>query len=162
MKMLCKTINLLVTYLLFIRLSYEIDSCIYEVKNVNEFIDILRQINYEDKIQAQLTNWEEEIKEDPLYFEDPVTNFLFLKFLIIDVETELVSARLQKSSKRTVTIPPLGKLKKSAVLLNEMMSLYNIPIQQVITIILGVIFTKSRIKRAGKWNPKDAYCILVL
>ena len=157
MKMLCKTSNLLVTYLLFIRLSYEIDSCIYEVKNVNEFIDILRQINYEDKIQAQLTNWAEEVEEDPLYFEDPVTNFLFLKFLIIDVETELVSSRLQKSLKRTVTIPPLGKLKKSAVLLNEMMSLYNIPIQQVITIIFGVILANGRMKRAGKLGPKDAY-----
>ena len=129
--MLCKTINLIIICVSFI-LSYGTDPCLFEVKNVNESLHILQQLNFKEKTHAQLTNWLKQIEENPLYFEDPATNFLFLKFLMIDVEAEMVPTTLKKSVRRLVTSPTEKELKKSAVLLHEMMALYNIPIHQVV------------------------------
>ena len=125
----------MIIYLLFMS-SYDSKSDIFEVKNVKESFQILQQLNCSQKMQDRLSTWGELAKNNSLMFEDPVTNFLFLSTLIeITEEEDIGPAVLKKSFKRTVTIPSRRNLRKSAALLHEMISMYNIPLEQEIFIM---------------------------
>ena len=116
--------------------SYHSKSDIFEVKNVKESFKILQQLNCSQEIQDRLSTWGELVKNNSLMFEDPVTNFLFISTLIeITEEEDVGPAVLKKSFKRTVTIPSRRNLRKSAALLHEMISMYNIPLEQEIFIM---------------------------
>ena len=111
--------------------SYESKSEIFEVRNVRKSLEILCQLNYSQEVQDKLSTWKKELKENSLIFEDPVNNFLFILILLkIGMEEDMSPGLLNKSLQRTLTIPNRRKLRKSALLINDMMSLYNIPIQQ--------------------------------
>ena len=111
--------------------SYESKSDIFEVRNLKKSLAMLHQLNNSREIQDRLSTWEKELKENPLIFEDPVNNFLFILILLkIGMEEDMSPGLLNKSLQRTLTIPNRRKLRKSALLINDMMSLYNIPIQQ--------------------------------
>ena len=125
----------MIIYLLFMS-SYHSKSDIFEVKNVKESFQILQQLNCSQKMQDRLSTWGELVKNNSLMFEDPVTNFLFISTLIEITEKENIGpAVLKKSFKRTVTIPSRRNLRKSAALLHEMISMYNIPLEQEIFIM---------------------------
>ena len=121
--------------------SYESKSDIFEVRNLKKSLAILRQLNNSQEIQDRLSTWEKELKENPLIFEDPVNNFLFILILLkIDMKEDMDPGMLNTSLQRTLTMPNRGKLKKAAVLMNDMMSLYNIPIQQENVILTSQLF----------------------
>ena len=136
-----RTINRVVTFVLSM-LPLVINNSLFEVKNIKNTFNMLRQQNFQStnfswsqQTEVKISRWEKQIEEDPLYFEDPVTNFLFLKFLTIDLKEEIIPSRLETFFKRTVNIPTMKDLKNSAFLLHEMMSGYNIPIPQGIVIM---------------------------
>ena len=139
--MFFKTINQIVIFVLFI-LPFRRNNSLFEIENMKHSFNVLRQLNLQStnfswskQIQVKISRWEKLLEEDPLYFEDPVTNFLFLKFLTIDLKEEMIPERLKTFFRSAVNIPTRKDLKKSAFLLHEMMSGYNIPIQQEIVIM---------------------------
>ena len=128
--MILMIISLLLTY------SYESNLDIYEVEKADLFLKMLQQLNCSREMEDKFSTWGKLVQKNDLIFEDPVTNFLLISKLVeIGNNKDMVPAMMMKSIQRTVTIPSREKLRKSAVLLNEMMSMYNIPIKQEITIV---------------------------
>ena len=116
--------------------SYESNLDIYEVEKADLFLKMLQQLNCSREMQEKFSTWGKLVQKNYLIFEDPVTNFLLISKLVeIGNNKDMVPAMMMKSIQRTVTIPSREKLRKSAVLLNEMMSMYNIPLKQEITIV---------------------------
>ena len=116
--------------------SYESNLDIYEVEKADLFLKMLQQLNCSREMEDKFSTWGKLVQKNDLIFEDPVTNFLLISKLVeIGNNKDMVPAMMMKSIQRTVTIPSREKLRKSAVLLNEMMSMYNIPIKQEITIV---------------------------
>ena len=116
--------------------SYESNLDIYEVEKADLFLKMLQQLNCSQEMQDKFSTWGKLVKKNDLIFEDPVANFLLISKLVeIGNNKDMVPAMMMKSIQRTVTIPSREKLRKSAVLLNEMMSMYNIPLKQEITIV---------------------------
>ena len=116
--------------------SYESNLDIYEVEKADLFLKMLQQLNCSREMQDRVSTWGKLVQKNDLIFEDPVTNFLLISKLVeIGNKKDMVPAMMMKSIQRTVTIPSREKLRKSAVLLNEMMSMYNIPLKQEITIV---------------------------
>ena len=116
--------------------SYESNLDIYEVEKADLFLKMLQQLNCSREMQDRFSTWGKLVQKNDLIFEDPVTNFLLISKLVeIGNKKDMVPAMMMKSIQRTVTIPSREKLRKSAVLLNEMMSMYNIPLKQEIIIV---------------------------
>ena len=116
--------------------SYESNLDIYEVEKADLFLKMLQQLNCSREMQEKFSTWGKLVQKNDLIFEDPVANFLLISKLVeIGNKKDMVPAMMMKSIQRTVTIPSREKLRKSAVLLNEMMSMYNIPLKQEITIV---------------------------
>ena len=116
--------------------SYESNLDIYEVEKADLFLKMLQQLNCSREMEDKFSTWGKLVQKNDLIFEDPVTNFLLISKLVeIGNQKDMVPAMMMKSIQRTVTIPSREKLRKSAVLLNEMMSMYNIPLKQEITIV---------------------------
>ena len=126
--------------------SYESNLDIYEVEKADLFLKMLQQLNCSREMEDKFSTWGKLVQKNDLIFEDPVTNFLLISKLVeIGNKKDMVPAMMMKSIQRTVTIPSREKLRKSAVLLNEMMSMYNIPLKQEITI---VTFKQPKIYRS--------------
>ena len=66
---------------------------LFKVKDVKESIRLIQNMTLVQKltidIKSKLKLWAGEVDENPLLFEDPVTNFLFLKMLLVDIQKVL-------------------------------------------------------------------------
>ena len=114
----------------------------FEVKNPNQTIQYLKQLNYENMsiswtldIHTKLDFWEQQISHNPLLFENPATNFLLLKMLRQDIQEDMIPSYLRKQFVRSVKIPTRKDIQKSATILNDMMTMYGISRQKGVAII---------------------------
>ena len=121
-----------------------LDPFMFEVKNANKTILYLKQFDYGRKsinwtldILSKLDIWERQISKNPLLFENPATNFLLLKMLRMDIQQEMIPSYLKEQFKRSVKIPSKQELRKSAIILNDMMAMYGFSTHQGVAIIYG-------------------------
>ena len=115
---------------------------IFQVKNANLTIHLLKQPNYGsmnkiliEEIHEKLRSWENKIALDPLLFENPVTNFQLLKMLRVDIQEDMIPRYLMHEFRRMVNVPTKKDLKKSAILIHEMMAMYELSTYKDIAII---------------------------
>ena len=119
-----------------------LDPFMFEVKNPNQTIQYLKQLNYENMsiswtldIHTKLDFWEQQISPNPLLFENPATNFLLLKMLRQDIQEDMIPSYLRKQFERSVKIPTRKDIQKSATILNDMMTMYGISTHKGVVII---------------------------
>eukprot|EP00092_Neocalanus_flemingeri_P007022 GFUD01007584.1.p1 GENE.GFUD01007584.1~~GFUD01007584.1.p1 ORF type:complete len:441 (+),score=100.57 GFUD01007584.1:37-1359(+) len=120
-------------------LSYVIGSpFIFQVKNANLTIQLLKRLDYgrmnenwRQSIHSKLGTWETTIVFNPLLFENPVTNFLIQKMLRVDIQEEMIPKHLERGFRSTVNVPKREDLRKSAILINDMMKNYGMPLHKI-------------------------------
>ena len=84
---------------------------------------------------SKLADWEDRLDTNPLLFEHPVDNFQFLKMLRSDIEEAMIPRRLRTRFRKIVKVPTRHDLRKSALLIQDMITMFRIPIYQAIIII---------------------------
>ena len=74
-------------------LSFGTNQYLFKVKDVKESIRLIQNMTLVQKLnndmKSKLKLWAGEVDKNPLFFEDPVTNFLFLKMLLVDIQKVL-------------------------------------------------------------------------
>ena len=118
------------------------DPFMFQVRNANLTIQLLKQLNFgqesedwQEEIYSKLGFWEQELESDHLLFENPVPNFLLIKMLRVDIEDYMIPRFLRYQFRKNVKVPRSDDLRKSAILINDMKNMYNIPILKVVVII---------------------------
>ena len=108
-----------------------VDHYIFQVQNANLTIKLLKQLDYRSmeknltvSIHSKLSSWEKDLADDPMLFENPVTNFLLLKMLRFDIQDKIIPTSIGRMYRRTVRVPTSQDLRKSAVLINDMIHMY--------------------------------------
>ena len=85
--------HILIIIILNLSLSFETNPYLFKVKDVKESIRLIQNMTLVQKltidIKSKLKLWAGEVDENPSFFEDPVTNFLFLKMLLVDIQKVL-------------------------------------------------------------------------
>ena len=123
-------------------LVFSEDPFIFQVQNAELTVELLKKLNYQSleenltiSIFSKLLSWEEELASDPFLFENPLTNFLLLKMLRMDIQTYMIPISIKQTFKRTVRVPTRQELKKSAILINDMTYAHNMSEMKEIVII---------------------------
>ena len=80
----------------------------------------------ENDIVTILNSWEEQLDTNSLLFENPVTNFLALDMIKHDIIQGYGPSALLKKCKKIVTNPSKDDIKKSALLVQEMVEEHNL------------------------------------
>merc|ERR1712106_600604 len=138
-----KSLGLQMFFKLFIYFSsFSLGLCsdpfMFQVRNANLTIQLLKQLNF----------WQQELESDHLLFENPVRNFLLIKMLRVDIEDYMIPRFLRYQFRKNVKVPRSDDLRKSAILINDMKNMYNIPILKIIK-SLGI---------GDCWTLIDALC----
>ena len=118
------------------------DPFMFQVGHSNHTIQLLKQLNFgqkselwQEEVFSKLGDWEHRLDTDPLLFEHPVENFKFLKMLRLDIEEFMIPRRLRTKFRKIVRVPTRNDLRKSALLIQDMITMFGIPIHQAIIII---------------------------
>ena len=123
-------------------LGADTDPFMFQVHHPNLTVQILKQLQYgqqseewQDQVYSKLGDWEQKLMSDPLFFEHPVPNFLLLKMLREDIEEWMIPRFLRYKFKRIVKVPTSAELRKSAVMIEDMISMHGVQINKGIVII---------------------------
>ena len=123
-------------------LVFSADPFIFQVQNAELTVKLLKKLNYQSleenltiSIFSKLLSWEEELAYDPFLFENPLTNFLLLTLLRMDIQTYMIPISINQKFRRTVRVPTRQELRKSAVLINDMTYAYSMSAMKGIVII---------------------------
>ena len=86
----------------------------------------------DQEIVTILDSWEEQLDTNSLLFENPVTNFLVLDMIKYDILHGYGPPALLKECQKTVIKPTQEDIRKTALLLQEMVEKYNMSLPEVV------------------------------
>ena len=106
---------------------------IVQITNTRETVQCLQELaktsDVEEDIVTIVNSWAEQL-DNSLLFENPVTNFLMLDMIKYDIIHGYGPPALLKECQRTVIDPSEEDIRKTALLLQEMVDKYNMPLTQ--------------------------------
>ena len=114
--------------------SLAINPSMVQILNTRETEKCLKDLamtsDGEEDIVTILDHWEEQLDTNSLLFENPVTNFLILDLIKYDIIHGYGPPALLKECQRTVIKPTQEDIRKTALLLQEMVEKYNMSLPE--------------------------------